>query len=250
MPFRRRSRDRVPTEQVLSLVRKWLPAFRQLAPDERGLVLELIDVLVHELRWEAANGFAVTDDIRVAIAAHASLLVLHLDDGLQSYLGVTSVIVHPSTIELRGVTMVGNGIFSPTSGPLLGEAHHNGPVLVSWDAAAEQALNPHRGENVLFHEFAHRLDMIDGISDGTPPLGDAATLAEWVEVCTKSLHALRTSEEPSVLRSYGATNPAEFFAVATEVFFTIPVALREENPALYRVLRDYFGQDPARRWIP
>ena len=213
-------------------------------------MLEFTGVLVHELRWEAANGFTLTDEMRAAIAAHASLLVLHLDDGLQSYLGITSVIIHPSTIELRGVTMVAAGIFSPTSGPLIGEAHHNGPVLVSWDAAAEQALAPERGENVLFHEFAHRLDMIDGLSDGTPPLQDAEALVAWVEVCSRSLRTLRSHEEPSVLRSYGATNPAEFFAVATEVFFTRPAALREENPSLYGVLRDYFGQDPARRWIP
>jgi Mlc titration factor MtfA (ptsG expression regulator) len=246
-PFRRRNRGRLPAENVDLLVRRWLPAFRQLDLHDRAMLLEFTDVLVHELRWEASKGFAVEDDMRVAISAHAALLVLHLDDGLQSYIGITSVIVHPTIIEIRGITHVGGGIVTTTSGPLIGEAHHAGPVLVSWDAAAEHALHPERGENVLFHEFAHRLDMIDGLSDGTPPFADRHELARWVEVCTRSLRSLRESGEPSVLRSYGALNPAEFFAVATEVFFTRGAALREENPALYDVLRTYYVQDPARR---
>jgi Mlc titration factor MtfA (ptsG expression regulator) len=246
-PFRRRNRGRLPTEDLERLVRRWLPAFRQLDPSDRATLLEFTDVLVHELRWEASKGFAVDDNMRVAISAHAALLALHLDDGLQSYIGITSVIVHPTIIEIRGITHVGGGIVTTSSGPLIGEAHHAGPVLVSWDAAAEHALHPERGENVLFHEFAHRLDMIDGLSDGTPPFADRHELARWVEVCTRSLHVLRESGEPSVLRSYGALNPAEFFAVATEVFFTRAAALREENPALYDVLRTYYAQDPARR---
>jgi Mlc titration factor MtfA (ptsG expression regulator) len=246
-PFRRRNHGRLPVEDVERLVRRWLPAFRQLDLHDRATLLEFTDVLVHELRWEASKGFAVDDDMRVAISAHAALLVLHLDDGLQSYIGITSVIVHPTIIEIRGITHVGGGIVTTSSGPLIGEAHHAGPVLVSWDAAAEHALHPERGENVLFHEFAHRLDMIDGLSDGTPPFADRHELTRWVEVCTRSLRALRESGEPSVLRSYGALNPAEFFAVATEVFFTRGAALREENPALYDVLRTYYVQDPARR---
>jgi Mlc titration factor MtfA (ptsG expression regulator) len=246
-PFRRRNRGRLPTDDVQRLVRRWLPAFGQLDVHDRATLVEFTDVLVHELRWEASKGFALDDDMRVAIAAHASLLVLRLDDGLQSYIGITSVIVHPTIIEIRGITHVGGGIVTTSSGPLIGEAHHAGPVLVSWDAAAEHARHPERGENVLFHEFAHRLDMIDGLSDGTPPFADPEALARWVDVCTRSLRSLREASEPSVLRSYGALNPAEFFAVATEVFFTRGSALREENPSLYDVLRTYYGQDPARR---
>jgi len=246
-PFRRRSRGRLPTDDVERLVRRWLPAFRQLDHVDRATLVEFTEVLVHELRWEASKGFALDDGMRVAIAAHAALLVLHLHDGLQSYIGITSVIVHPTIIEIRGITHVGGGMVTTSSGPLIGEAHHAGPVLVSWDAAADHALHPERGENVLLHEFAHRLDMIDGLSDGTPPFADPLELQRWVEVCSRSLRTLREGAEPSVIRSYGALNPAEFFAVATEVFFTRGAALREENPALYDVLRIYYGQDPARR---
>lgn len=248
LSFRRRRADTLPTDRLRRLVQRWLAPWPHLAPDERERLLEYTDTLVHELRWETARGFTLTDDMRANVAAHASLLVLAFDDGLASYRDVTSVIVHPSTIVRTGVHYLGDGLYTDADDPIIGEAFHRGPVMVSWDAAAFQARNPERGENVLLHEFAHRLDMLDGLSDGTPPLRDEAAMAEWVRVCTNSLRVLRAHEEPSVLRSYAATNPAEFFAVATEVFFTRPVALREENAPLYSVLRDYFGQDPARRW--
>lgn len=234
-------------DQQKRLTTRWLAPWPTLTGHEQTHLLALTDTLVHELRWEAANGFRVTDAMRVAVAAHAALLVVHFDDGLQSYHDVTSVIVHPTTIVRRGTKYVGDGMWTADDDPVIGEAVHRGPVLVSWDAAAQQAREPWRGENVLLHEFAHRLDMLDGVSDGTPLLHDPQQLAEWVRVCTNSLRALRAHAEPSVLRNYAETNPAEFFAVATEVFYTRPVALREENPDLYRVLRDYFRHDPAAR---
>lgn len=218
-----------------------------LTPGEREYLLELVDVLVHELRWEAANGFEVTPAMQVCVSAHAAMLVLSFDDGLDSYRDVSSVIVHPSTIVRKGTKYLGNGLFTDDDDPIIGEAVHKGPVLVSWDAASFQARTPERGENVLYHEFAHRLDMLDGMSDGTPLIPVDDQFDEFVRVCTDTLRQLRRHEEPSVLRNYAATNPAEFFAVATEVFFTRPAPLREENPALYGVLRDYFRQDPAAR---
>ncbi len=247
MGFFRRDTERLTDVELRRLTRRWLAQWPTLQTDEQEHLLALTTALVDGLRWEASHGFAVTDDMRVAIGAHAALLVLSFDDGLDSYLDVTSVIVHPTTIVRTGTRYVGGGMYSDGDDPIIGEAHHQGPVLVSWDAAAQQAVEPWRGESVLLHEFAHRLDMLDGISDGTPPIDGDMALDEWVRVCTDTLRTLRRNEEPSVLRQYAATNPAEFFAVATEVFFTRPAALRDENAELYRVLRDYFRQDPARR---
>lgn len=245
--FWRRTTPNIAPEHLQRLTARWLAPWPTLTGDEQQYLLDLAHTLVHELRWEAANGFEVTDAMRVAVAAHAALLVVQFDDGLDSYHDVSSVIVHPSTIVRRGTKYVGDGMWTDDDDPVIGEAVHRGPVLVSWDAAAQQAREPWRGENVLLHEFAHRLDMLDGVSDGTPQLHDPAQLAEWVRVCTASLRTLRAHTEPSVLRNYAETNPAEFFAVATEVFFTRPTALRDENPDLYRVLRGYFRQDPANR---
>jgi Mlc titration factor MtfA (ptsG expression regulator) len=237
----------MPAEQLTALTQRWLAPWPGLGVSERDRLIELTEVLVRELRWEASQGFDVDDDMKVAVSSHAALLVLGFDDGLDSYLDVTSVIVHPSTIVRTGDRHVGFGLFTADPDFYIGEAHHKGPVLISWDAASSQARNPRFGENVLFHEFAHRLDMLDGVSNGTPPLGDPDALRAWIDVCSASLHRLRVQEEPSVLRSYAATNPSEFFAVATEVFFTRPSALREEDPKLYDVLRTFFRQDPARR---
>ncbi len=131
--------------------------------------------------------------------------------------------------------------------PVLGEAHDaRGPVILAWDEARDAARRPGTGHNVVFHEFAHKLDMEDGVVDGTPPLS-RELLPRWVEVCTDAFEALREGVDRRPLQPYGATNPAEFFAVATEAFFDVPVVLERHEPALYEVLRDYFGQDPAAR---
>ncbi len=244
--FRRRSPE-LSADELRRLIGRWLAQWPTLTRDEQDHLHALTTALVDGLRWEASHGFDVTGDMKTAISAHAALLVLAFDDGLDSYLDVSSVIIHPTTIVRTGTHYVGGGMFSDGPDPVIGEAHHQGPVLVSWDAAAQHAREPWRGESVLLHEFAHRLDMLDGISDGTPPIEGEIELDDWVRVCSESLRRLRRNEEPSVLRQYAATNPSEFFAVATEVFFTRPTALRDENAELYGVMRDYFCQDPARR---
>ena len=99
----------------------------------------------------------------------------------------------------------------------------------------------------MFHEFAHKLDLLDGVTDGTPPLEFKEQLARWVEVCTEAYEALRAGVERPPLQPYGATNPAEFFAVATEAFFDVPEALERHEARLYEVLRDFYEQDPAAR---
>jgi Mlc titration factor MtfA (ptsG expression regulator) len=241
--------DAAPSEdQLARLLARWVAPWRHLRTDERARLVEHTDTLIRVLRWEGSRGFTVTDDMRVAVAGNAALLVNAFDDGLASYRDITSVIVHPTTIVHTGTRYIGSGMFSDEADPIIGEAIHRGPVLVAWDAAAQQCREPWRGENVVLHEFAHRLDMLDGLSDGTPPLPDPETMAEWVRVCTRTLQAVRANQQPSVLRYYAATNPAEFFAVATEVFFTLPATLREENGALYDLLRGYYRHDPAVRW--
>jgi Mlc titration factor MtfA (ptsG expression regulator) len=131
--------------------------------------------------------------------------------------------------------------------PVLGEAHdRHGPVLLAWDEARAAAAHLGRGENVVLHELAHKLDMLDGMVDGTPPM-PRDDLSRWVEVCTDAFEALRAGVDRPPLRPYGATNPGEFFAVATEAFFDIPTALRADEPALYEVLQSFYAQDPAER---
>lgn len=218
--------------------------WRLLTPVELDRMEGLVAAFVRDTRWEAAHGFTLTEDIEVLIAAQASMLLLGLD--LDEYPQLTSVIVYPSTVRLHGEHSVGGSLRSSGPQTLLGQARYQGPVVLSWNAAQRGAKFPDAGQNVVYHEFAHQLDMLDGVTDGTPPLDDDAARARWVEVCTTAYDSLRAQGSP-VLRPYAGTNPAEFFAVATEVFFNRPQDVREHEPALYAELRGFYRQDPAQR---
>lgn len=213
---------------------------------EREVLEASSDWLLRHKHWEAAHGFALTDEITVTIAAQAALLVLGLSvDELRE---VSAIIVYPTAMLARG-EYSGPVPGTVTDGivPVVGQAHdRRGPVLLAWDQADDAARYPGHGSNVVYHEFAHKLDMLDHVIDGTPPLtrGD---VARWVEVCTEAYGALRAGDERPPLQPYGATDPGEFFAVATEAFFDVPVMLEDHEPKLYEVMRDFYNQDPAAR---
>jgi len=120
-------------------------------------------------------------------------------------------------------------------------------VILAWDEVEHAARNPGSGHNVVYHEFAHKLDMLDDIVDGTPPMASRQELQTWVEVCTDVYEDLRAGVDRPPLDPYGATNPAEFFAVATEAFFDASMDLELQEPELYAVMREFYRQDPAAR---
>jgi MtfA peptidase len=218
-----------------------------LDADERERLGDRMERIVVGKRWEAARGFTLTDDMRVIIAAQAALLILELD--VDDYRDVQSIIVHPTTVTLRGPRPgPASGLMTDEPMSIIGQAHgRRGPVIVAWDAARAGARHPERGHNVVFHEFAHKLDMLDNMIDGTPPLPDQAARRRWIEVCTAEYQLVRSGLGGHLLWSYAGVNPGEFFAVATEVFFGRPIELRIEKPALYEVLADFYRQDPAAR---
>ncbi len=220
--------------------------FAALDGDERTQLGADIGRLLGEKRWEAARGFDLTEDIRLTVAAQAALLILGLD--IDGYRDVRSIIVHPTTRVLTGPRQgPAHGVVTDAPFPVIGQAHdRRGPVIIAWDAVRRDTRHPERGHNVVFHEFAHKLDMLDGVVDGTPPLQDQATFDRWVAVCTAEYEALRAGAG-GLLRAYGGTNAGEFFAVATEAFFDQPVPLRDEKPDLYAVLTGFYHQDPAAR---
>jgi len=206
--------------------------------------------MLAEKHWEAANGFTLTDEMSLLIAAEASLLVLGLS--FEHYRDVSAIIVHPSTVTLtgaRGAPVA--GLMTDAPMPILGQAMQRGPIIIAWDSAANDARHPERGHNVVFHEFAHKLDMLDEVTDGVPPM-PRDELDHFVEVCTREYEVLQGGDDP-VLSSYAGVNPAEFFAVATEAFFDVPGALQAHKPDLYDVLSGFYRQDPAARvgrWRP
>jgi len=194
--------------------------------------------------WEPANGFAITETMQVLIAVQAALLVANVavED---PYRDVHAVIVHPSTVVLHGEHSQVDGIVSDDPTPVLGQAEYHGPVLVAWDEVDDDVHHHGDGRNVVFHEFAHKLDMLDGTLDGTPPLSSADLAARWVEVCTRVYHAVEVDEAGDVLDEYAGVSPSEFFAVATEAFFADAVGLLQEHPDLYVCLADFYRHDPA-----
>jgi Mlc titration factor MtfA (ptsG expression regulator) len=222
-----------------------MPQWGLLSADERNRLEALVQTFVATKRWEAATGFDLTEEMTVRIGADACLLVLEL--GLEAYRDVTSIIVHPSTVVRRGEHHIGGGIVVAGPTALHGEARLHGPVLLVWDAVVGAARHPERGHNVVFHEFAHKLDMLDGAADGLPPFRDRADLLHADEVLETAYRRLAAGHELPPIDGYAATNRAELFAVLTEAFFEVPVALRHLQPDLYEVLVSFYRQDPAAR---
>jgi MtfA peptidase len=224
--------------------------FGLLDADERRRLCELVQLFVAEKEWEGCNGLELTDEIRVTIAGQACLLVLNLQHVL--YANVETILVYPSTFVPRRVDssiFASPGIVQPML-PLLGEAHRRGPVILTWDAVRRSGRHPELGHNVVYHEFAHKLDMLDGAVDGVPPLGDKQEYERWGRVCKaeyERLRALSDAGQEGVLDPYGSTDEAEFFAVVTEAFFDVPLELAAEYPALYEVLSAFYRQDTAAR---
>ncbi|HWB79833.1 MAG TPA: M90 family metallopeptidase, partial [Nannocystaceae bacterium] len=201
-----------------------------LDEDERAHLRQLVQVFVEEKSWEGLGGLEMTDEIRVTIAAEACLLILALEHAL--YKQVESILVYPKTVvappQPQSFFSVARAPMA-TGMPVLGQAMHRGPVVLVWDAVRRGSANAKDGHNVVIHEFAHKLDMLDGSADGVPPLADDATYNRWIEVFTREYDAMQRAHDRGKrtwLGDYALTNGAEFFAVATEHFFERPRAMQ------------------------
>ena len=223
--------------------------FEFLSPADQRELEEHIQVFLEEKQFEGCGGLTITDEIRVTIAAQACLLLLHRDTDY--YPGLQSIVVFPTTY----VSRVTDEDADEESRQRLGEFWSHGPVILSWDAAQGGAANMSDGQNVVFHEFAHQLDEEDGQVDGVPVLNARGLLPErlsryssWAQILSREYEKLRQASgegQPTVLDDYGTTNPAEFFAVATECFFEKPRPLQDKHPELYEELKRFYQQDPA-----
>jgi Mlc titration factor MtfA (ptsG expression regulator) len=226
-----------------------VPLARSLTPDERERLLRLMQVFLHDKPFEGCAGLEVTEEMKVTIAGHACLLLLNLDG--PCYPGVQSILVYPEAFLAKRLLPDTLSTVEPlpVPQPLAGESWH-GVVLVSWGDMRRSIADPHDGQNVALHEFAHELDKEDGWADGVPLLGSRSAVRTWGRVLAEHYERLRQQadrREPNALDAYGATNKAEFFAVATETFFENPHHLRATAPDLYEVLKAYYRQDPATR---
>ncbi len=230
-------------EEWLGHLRQNVAHYEYLSEAEQATLRDDVQVFVAEKNWEACGGLVMTDEIKVTIAAQACLLVLGLDYGY--YDRVLSVLVYPHAY--RGTLREEWGFRDPGR---LGESWYRGPVVLAWDHVYYEARHPQEGHNVVFHEFAHQLDMLDNEVNGTPPLTDAEQAQRWHDVMTAEYRRLVAASErcrATLLDQYGAASEGEFFAVCTECFFDLPVEMRRRHPRLYELFREFYRQDPAAR---
>ncbi len=235
--------------------------YKRLPSACKAKLRDIARVLVAEKTWEGCGPMKgkLSDEMKLVIAAQAGVLLLGLGlDPLRDdlYPNMDTVLVYPSAFTStapRPVGTIGNLPVMGEGFANLGEAWDHGagagPVVLSWADALRGSLDMASGHNVVLHEFAHKLDMLDGSVNGTPLLESREDVEQWKNVMTGSYIALSRSAAlgmPTVLSPYGATSPGEFFAVATEAFFQRPHELRASDTPLYETLAHYYKQDPAR----
>jgi Mlc titration factor MtfA (ptsG expression regulator) len=208
-----------------------------------------IQRFLHEKHFQGAGGLEVDDEIRVTIAAEACLLTL--GRGPEVFPRLRWIIVYPTTFIVDEETWIEeDGVIEEGPRDMLGESWDNGRVILAWDSVLHGARKVGDGENVVLHEFAHQLDSETGVTDGAPLLGAAPALRGWAEVLSEEFLRLRLASQhghDSLLDEYGATDPAEFFAVATETFFDQPRDMARHHTELFNVLKAYYRLDP-RDW--
>ncbi|MBQ0721431.1 MAG: zinc-dependent peptidase [Gammaproteobacteria bacterium] len=220
--------------------------FERLSAVEREHLRELSTLFLHRKTLSGVQGFNVSTAMAVAIAAQACLLILKL--GLEYYDGWLEVLVYPGAFRVERDVTDATGVVSHEARALSGESWSRGPVILSWDDIAAELAAPHPGHNVVLHEFAHKLDMLNGSANGMPPLHRDMVRTQWTRHFSQAFdqlrHRLAHHHRPGI-DAYGATNPAEFFAVASEYFFTDPQTLKHVSPAIYEQLTLFYRQHPA-----
>ncbi len=245
---RRRSRlfSRPFSPAWRTLLERHVPIYRRLPPASRRELEGHIQVFLDEKRFEGAGGLTMTDEIRLIIAAQACVLLLHRVTNYYSRL--RSIIVYPHAYEVPRLKPFSGAHHLEETESRLGESWPFGAVVLAWDHVKQSALDPGDGRNLVFHEFAHQLDAENAASDGIPVLPRTSRYIVWARVLGAEYRDLQERVQAGgegLLDRYGATNAAEFFAVATECFFERPVELRARHPRLYAELQTFYRQDPV-----
>ena len=237
---------------LLALLERGLPVYRRMAPALQQQLQRLVQQFLHQKKFVGCDGLAITDEIRVSIAAQACLLLLNRPSRV--YPKLHTILVYPGAFLAPRQHVDSAGVITETRQDLLGESWGDGRVVLSWDHVQHGAHDWTDGQNVVLHEFAHQLDSESGSNNGAPYLGSSENYRSWSAVLSRDFASLRadalyrqSGQSRSVIDPYGATNPAEFFAVATETFFEKPYQMADVHAALYAELMKYYRVDP-RAW--
>ena len=223
-----------------------VPLYNHLPPALKEQLHGLIHIFLAEKNIEGAAGLEVTDEIRVTIAGQACILLLNRETDF--YPRLFSIVVYPHQYEVDKPLFFSGRQHIEASETRLGESWPTGAVVLAWDHVRQGAADVHDGHNLVFHEFAHQLDQENAGADGIPDLGRASRYITWARVVGREYEDLQQHVKAgmaSLLDQYGATNEAEFFAVATECFFERPAQMKAQYPELYEELKDFYRQDPT-----
>jgi Mlc titration factor MtfA (ptsG expression regulator) len=229
------------------MIQRHVAFFQRLSGSDRAELLGHVQVFLAEKRFEGCGGFIIADEVRVIIAVQACLLLLHRKTDY--FPGLLTILVYPQTYAVEEQRQVAEHLWEEGTVSRLGETGRRmGSLVLSWGAVQHGAADPSDGKNVVLHEFAHQLDFENNATDGVPGLATREQQLAWSEVMRTEFASLRAADQsgiPTLLDTYGAKDPAEFFAVSVEAFFERPCALRARHPKLYTELRKYFQQDPV-----
>ncbi|HEB61377.1 MAG TPA: zinc-dependent peptidase [Phycisphaeraceae bacterium] len=246
---RARLREKPLPDDWREYIEKSWPYYRLLQDDEQKRLLGHVHVLMHEKKFEGCAGLEINDEIRLSILMQAALLILNNPGGYFRIL--RSILVYPQDYLAPVTTRQPDGSVSERTDHRLGESWEHGLLVLSWRDVKNDISSITDGHNVVLHEFAHQLDSEDGRTDGLPVLADTRALKQWQKIMMHEYRSLQEKvrrHEPDVINPYGATNPAEFFAVATETFFEHPLDLLTMRPVLYEQLQQFYKQDTAARF--
>ncbi len=235
-------------EEWVAVLERNIAIYRNLPMPLRLQLRKLIKQFLHQKDFSGAGGLLVTDEMRVTVAAQACMLQLNRHGDL--YPRLKYIILYPSAFVVSRPVTDGSGVVSHGQKGLLGEAWQNGKVILAWDNVLRGARNFVDGHNVVLHEFAHQLDSEGGSTDGAPLLAGKSSYRSWAAALSVEFKELQKEArfgQHSLMDHYGATNPAEFFAVATETFFEKPRRMAKYHSELFEVLKSYYRIDP-REW--
>lgn len=249
--YRRRRLDATPFPAPwLAILRRNLSVYKAMWPDQQEQLRKLIVRFLHSKNFVGCAGQQITDEIRVTIAAHACLLLLNRPS--HEYQDLSTILVYPSGFVVSHDHHDDAGIVSERVDYLAGESWENGKVILAWDSVEHGIRNFSDGTNVVLHEFAHQLDHESGVTNGAPLLYSKGAYRNWAEVFSAEFSQLQRAshdDRETLIDQYGASDPAEFFAVVTETFYERPHELAQQHEALFEELKSYYRVDP-REWQP
>lgn len=242
---RSKYKQQVFKKEWRKIIQQRMPYFKKMPTHLQLQLKQHILVFLAEKRFVGVNGIVISDEIRVTIAAQACLLLLNRKTDY--YPKLKTILVYPRAFTKQQQSSHANGVHFTQNLAMAGESWNIGKIVLSWQDTIEGANNTEDGRNVVIHEFAHQLDQEDGYANGAPILGKNQNYATWASVFEAQFEQLNIQAhtgQHSIFDYYGATNPAEFFAVASEVFFEKSQQLAHEHPKLYEQLSTYYRVDP------